>query len=139
MEKLANAQARHSALKRKAQDSLEDEIEEVVVPSVVKSQHQPLSTNSPFMADEIDGEMEEDLQPADEIQRMKFIGDVPCLFCTKRIPNPGKPGLYPVIGHLRALHDKETKWACNGRVGRNKCDYFTDRMDIFLQHYKKHL
>jgi len=62
-----------------------------------------------------------------------------CLLCTKPIPNPGKPGCYSVIGHLWALPVKETKWACNGRVGRNKCDYFMDRMDIFLHHYKKHL
>jgi len=121
---------RRQALKRKAQDDIEDEIEEVVVPP---AKSQPLSTNNPFMADEIDGEQEENERSENETLSKFEDVDVPCIFCGKEIPNPGKPGLYPIIGHLRALHDKETNWECN------KCDYFSDKMDKFFQHYKKHL
>ena len=59
--------------------------------------------------------------------------EIPCIFCPARISSKGNAGMYPILGHMMGLHGKEKHWPCN------KCDYRSDKMDLFFQHYKKHL
>jgi len=101
----------------------------------------PITTNNTVvMVDEIDGEAVVEAptfnrgQIDQTVTYEKFDTDeIPCIFCPARISSKGNAGMYPILGHMMGLHGKEKHWPCN------KCDYRSDKMDLFFQHYKKHL